>query len=138
MRTRSIAAVAISALAYLLVVFPLAYLWHLLWFKGAYERIGYIGRAEPLFAFGVASMLMQGVLLAAGYRLTCAGRYGLRSALLFCLAAGAFFWTTHALASAAKNAIADLLAFVMLETAFVILQFGCFAFLLGAIHRRLL
>lgn len=137
MKTIQLSALAASVLAYLAVTFPLAYFWHLVWFDDAYRQIGYVGRAEPLFALGLASMLVQGVLLAVGFRFVAAGKYDVRRASLFCAATGTFFWSTHVLASAAKNAIASLPLFFALETAFVVLQFGCFGVLLGLINRRL-
>ncbi len=39
-----------SALAYVLLTFPLAYAWHLIFFRDLYERLGYFGDQEPVVA----------------------------------------------------------------------------------------
>lgn len=137
MNARSAYAIGLSTLAYLAVTFPVAYFWHLVWFQEPYEAIGAIGRKDPIFAFGVAAMLVQGVLLSFGYRYLLRGEYGLRSGLVYCLMVGVFFWSSHVLAFAAKSPILELPSFFALETAFLVVQFGCIGLLLGPIHRRI-
>ena len=51
---------ALTALAYLVVTFVTAILWHLVAFRGFYDRIGYFGEEEPIVALGFATIAVQG------------------------------------------------------------------------------
>lgn len=46
-----------------------------------------------------------------------------------------FFWTSHVLAFVAKQNVPNAVGFVMMETGYLIAQFGLFALLLGFIYR---
>ncbi len=47
-----------GTIGYLLIVFPLAYVWHLVLFKETYEKLGYFSREEPIIPFGFISILI--------------------------------------------------------------------------------
>ncbi len=53
-----------GTLGYLLITFPLAFVWHLVLFKETYERLGSYSRQEPIVAFGFGAILRQGVVLS--------------------------------------------------------------------------
>jgi hypothetical protein len=72
-------ATVLSSLAYLVVTFPLAILWHRVLFKVPYEEIGYIGREDPIFVFGFISIAMQGILLSLGYRVFAKSEHKVRA-----------------------------------------------------------
>ena len=57
------AKIVLGTTGYLLITFPLAYLWHLVLFEKTYAELGYFSRDEPIVAFGFAAILMQGHLL---------------------------------------------------------------------------
>ncbi|WP_170605599.1 hypothetical protein [Ruegeria arenilitoris] len=48
---------------------------------------------------------------------------------------GIFFWTSHVLAFVAKQNVPNAGGFVLLETGYLALQFGIYAFLLSLIYR---
>jgi hypothetical protein len=52
--------------AYLVPTFPIAYAWHLVVFAPAYDALG-IYRPDPIISFGLASMLIQGVVFSWTY-----------------------------------------------------------------------
>ena len=52
-----------AVLAYVVPLFPLAYLWHLSTFKAVYDRLE-IFRDNPIIPFGLLSMVLQGVFFA--------------------------------------------------------------------------
>lgn len=53
----------LAILAYVVPLFPLAYLWHLSTFKSAYDRLE-IFRDKPIIPFGLFSMILQGIFFA--------------------------------------------------------------------------
>ena len=99
---RSRTATVLSSLAYLVVTFPLAILWHQVLFKVPYEEIGYIGREDPIFVFGFISIAMQGILLTLGYLVFAKPEHSIGRGIRYALAVGVFFWTSHVLTFAAK------------------------------------
>ena len=56
----------LAMLAYLLPTFPLGYVWHLVTFKDAYDRLDLL-RAEVIIPFGLISMLLQAAFFAWAY-----------------------------------------------------------------------
>lgn len=126
-------AICLGTLAYTVTTFAWALAWHLWFFRPLYEAWGYIDES-PNLALGLLSILAQGALLSWLYpRLAFAGNGPLRG-LKFGLATGAFYWTCHVLAFAAKQDAAAAPLFFTLETAYLAVQFAAFGLLIGAIY----
>lgn len=127
---------ALATLAYVLASFVLGYTWHLLLFKEAYFGLGAYTREPPIIAFGLGSMLLQGLILA--YLYSHAPRSGrpFADALRFALLTGLFLWSVSVLAFAAKTQVASLATFFALSSLFHLIQFGAYGLLLGWIHAR--
>ncbi len=121
-----------AAAIYPAIVFPLALVWHLVLFKDRYMVFGYF-EGEPNIVVGLASMIVQGAVLAAIYPMFRFGRAGFARAFLFAGLLGLFFWTSHVLALVAKQNVPGAASFVVMETVYLGLQFGLFAVALGLI-----
>ena len=52
----------LRALAYVVITFPLAIVWHIVAFRDVYESLGYIGRDEPIFALGFLAIDRKSVV----------------------------------------------------------------------------
>lgn len=91
----------LAAVVYPVIVFPLALVWHLVLFKDSHMTFGYFD-GEPNIAVGLASMIIQGVVLALIYPMFKGGRGGSARAFLFAGLLGSFYWTSHVLALVAK------------------------------------
>ncbi|MCA9038850.1 MAG: hypothetical protein KDA65_00745 [Planctomycetaceae bacterium] len=128
--------IILGTLLYLVVTFPLAYCWHLVFFKETYDQIGYINREEPIIAFGFLSILLQGILLSILYPWLCAGKSVLGGALKFLLLMGGYHWTMHVLAAAAKQNIEPLPTWFALETGYLTIQFTLGGLILAMIYRK--
>lgn len=117
--------VALAALAYIVITFALGFTWHLVLFKDVYESFGVYTRKEPIIPMGLASMVIQGPILAGLYaaqsRASASG--GFLSAIRFNLLMGLFFASGTVLALAAKAEIAHLGAWFGYNAAFSFLQF---------------
>ena len=110
--------------AYLVATFPIAYVWHLVLFEANYQALG-IYRADPIIPFGLAAMLIQGTAFSWVFpRLFRGGRGSvMKNGLLFGLGAGLLSWSFTTLAVAAKHPMASISDYLLLETAFTLLQF---------------
>ena len=125
--------IALGTAAYTVVTFPLAVVWHIGLFERQYRAFGYF-EEEPSFALGLLTILIQGALLSVLYpHVRFAGSALLRG-LKFALILGVFFWTSHVLAFVAKQAVPHAYQFVLMETAYLTLQFGIFGILIGRIY----
>ena len=127
----------LAALAYLLPTFPLGYAWHLVTFAEQYARLD-LYRADVIIPFGLASMLIQAVIFAWAYpRLFSTRRDEWQaSALRFAVLFGALSWSFTTLPVAAKYQMTSVADFVMLETAFTVLQFLIVSPLIALAHRE--
>ena len=110
-------------LAYIVPTFVLGFVWHLVLFEQYYLDLQ-IYRADILVPLGFLSMLVQACIFAWIYERTFAAtggsfatkvwRYGALGALLS--------WSFTTLAVAAKNVMASVPDYMLIETAFTIVQ----------------
>lgn len=115
----------LAVAAYLLPTFPLGYLWHLVVFRAAYDRLE-IFRPGVLIPLGVTSMAIQALIYAWLFPClfsTASGDW-MRSALDFGAVFGLLAWTLAVLPVAAKYRLASVRDFVLLETAFTISHYA--------------
>ncbi|MCY3774171.1 MAG: hypothetical protein OXG98_19375 [Gemmatimonadetes bacterium] len=120
---------------YTICTFSLAVGWHMLLFKERYESFGYF-EGEPDFLLGLLTIVLQGVLLSILFQMLKAEGSSFRRGIKFAFIAGAFFWTSHVLAFVANQKVPEVSAFIWMETAYLLIQFGLFGLIIGAIHRR--
>jgi hypothetical protein len=132
MRTKSF---VLTALAYLLLTFPCAYVWHLVVFRSFYERIGYFGEKEPIVALGFLSIVVQGLLLAYAYPFFQRGGSalieGMRAAAVF----GGLIMSVQVVAAAAKNHAPATAEWFLFEGLYFVIQFTLIGLALAFIHR---
>lgn len=115
----------LALLAYLLPTFPLGYVWHLVTFKEAYDRLD-LYRADVVIPFGLTAMLLQAGIFAWAYPRLFSTRRDewLGSALRFGAVFAALAWSFTTLPVAAKYQMNSVPEFLKLETAFTVLQFA--------------
>ena len=113
----------LGVLAYVLPTFPLGYVWHLVVFRDYYEGLA-IYRHDIIIPFGLASMAIQGVAWAYIYSRLFEGESVLRGALKFAALAAPLAWSFLVLVIAAKQNMASVSGFVLVETTFTILQYA--------------
>ena len=126
--------ILLAAAGYAVIVFPLALGWHLWLFKEKYQSFGYFA-AEPNVPLGLATIVIQGLALALIYPKFHSGSDGFARAFQFAGLLGLFFWTSHVLALVAKQNVPNAGGFVLMETGYLVVQFGLFALVLGLIFR---
>lgn len=124
-----------GTVGYLLITFPLAYIWHLVAFEQTYANLGYFTREEPIIAFGFGAILLQGILLSVIYPYLCRGKSLVSGAFMLALVMGGYHWTAHVLAEAAKHSIAPLPVWFALESLYLAIQFILGGFLFAFVYR---
>jgi len=123
-----------SILGYVIATFAVQGTAHFALFAPHYAAIG-IMRTQPSFALGFASMLIQGLILSVVYvrsRYAAEAPLGaVKLAWLF----GLFLLSYIALAEAGKYAIADVPAWIAIESCTGLVQFTLIGIFLWLAHR---
>jgi hypothetical protein len=112
-----------AVLAYLVPTFALGFVWHLLLFQSYYDALA-MYRRDIIIPFGFLSMLIQAAVFAWLYEKAFAVRLGrLRSKAFAYGTVGAMLsWSFTTLAVAAKNVMASVPDYLLIETAFTVVQ----------------
>jgi hypothetical protein len=113
----------LGVLAYVVPTFALGFVWHLVLFERYYQALA-IYRPDIIIPFGFLSMLVQAVIFAWIYETSFARRSGGFWARAFAYgASGAVLsWSFTTLAVAAKNVMASVPDYILIETAFTAVQ----------------
>ena len=112
-----------AAAAYVIPSFVIAVIWHLQVFAPRYDALE-IYRADMVIPFGLAAMLIQGVLFGLAVPWVTGGRAGLAECLRFAGLAALLSWSYTTLPVAAKFPMTSVSGFVMLETGFTLAQWA--------------
>jgi hypothetical protein len=117
-----------AVLAYLLPTFALGFVWHLVLFQSYYEALG-IYRRDVIIPFGFLSMLIQAATFALVYEKAFARVRGnlLSRSMRYGAGGAVFSWSFTTLAVAAKNVMTSVPDYVLIETAFTIIQWALVA-----------
>ena len=114
----------LAVAAYLVPTFPLGYFWHLTTFRERYDQLR-MYREQVIIPFGLASMVAQAVAFAWLYpRLFSTSRDAwLQGAMSFGIVFGILAWSFTTLPVAAKYRMTSVRSFLLLESAFTVVQF---------------
>lgn len=129
--------VALAALGYTVITFILGITWHLVLFREVYETFGVYTRKQPVIPMGLASMVIQGFLLASLYARQSRSipSRPFSDAIRFNLLMGLFFVSGTVLALAAKAEVAHLAAWFGYNLAFSLIQFLLSGLVFGFVFR---
>jgi len=110
-------------LAYLVPTFALGFVWHLVLFERYYEELA-IYRKDIIIPFGFLSMLLQAIIFAWIYDKALARRSGtlLSRSLAYAALGAVLSWSFTTLAVAAKNLMTSVPDYLVIETAFTVVQ----------------
>lgn len=130
----NIKAVIFGTFAYTLITFPIAVIWHVVLFKEKYQLFGYF-EGEPNFIIGLTTIIFQGVVLSFLYPYVTFSGKGIIRGLKFSLVLGLFFWSSHVLAFIAKQTVENPFMFIIMESFYLLLQFGIYGVLISIIYK---
>jgi hypothetical protein len=117
-----------AVLAYLVPTFALGFVWHLVLFQSYYDALA-IYRRDIIIPFGFLSILIQSTIFAWLYDRIFAnwpGSWPSRS-LAYGSIGALLSWSFTTLAVAAKNVMASVPDYLVIETAFTIVQWALVA-----------
>lgn len=117
--------IGVGALSYLVPTFALGFVWHLVAFKGYYEALA-MYRREVIIPFGFLSMTLQAVLFAWVFdRSFARGPISTwRRGIYFAAFGAVLSWSFTTLAVAAKNVMTSVPDYVLIESAFTVVQWA--------------
>jgi ABC-type sugar transport system permease subunit len=113
----------LGVLAYVVPTFALGFAWHLILFEQYYKALA-IYRSDIIIPFGLLSMLIQATIFAWIYQRTFARMNAplLSRALLYAACGAALSWSFTTIAVAAKNVMTSVPDYLVIETAFTVVQ----------------
>lgn len=124
--------ILLGTLAYIVVTFPLAVLWHMKIFRTKYMAWQYFGEdVKPIL--GLSSMIIQGVVLSYGYSVLAVNHSSPSAGILYALVMGLFLWSVHVLAAMGKSSTIRHFEFFTMETIYLAIQFTVFGVLISFI-----
>jgi hypothetical protein len=100
---------ALSTATYVIVTFAVQATSHFSVNQAHYAAVSFL-RKDPIFALGIASMLLQGSILSIIYARYAGNSASWRNGLIYGLTAGMFFVSYQALAEPAKYAVPSVSA----------------------------
>ena len=114
---------SLGVLAYLVPTFALGFVWHLVLFQRYYEGLA-IYRKDIIIPFGFLSMFIQAIIFGWIYEQIFAQRSGthLSRCLAYATLGAVLSWSFTTLAVAAKNVMSSVPHYLVIETAFTIVQ----------------
>lgn len=125
----------LSVLAYMLPTFPLGFFWHLTVFADYYQSL-HVYREDIIIPFGIASMLIQGVIWSVVYERLFSGESILKGALKFATLTCPLAWSFMVLAVSAKHQMSSVSDFLLIETAFMLVHYSVVSPLIAAVYSR--
>jgi hypothetical protein len=119
---------AFAILAYLVPTFALGFVWHLILFEHYYQALA-MYRSDIIIPFGFLSMLLQAGLFAWIYAKGFAHQTGpfWARALAYGALGAVLSWSFTTLAVAAKNVMTSVPSYLLIETAFTVVQWSMVA-----------
>ena len=125
--------ILLTALAYIIPIMPYAYFWHMVWFKKKYEKWEYFDR-DASVPIGFTSIIIQGIVLSYAYAILPIEHNSLVNCMYFSAILGIFFWSTHVVSAMAKHGATRTKGYFVLETVYLVGQFGIFGLLMSAVY----
>lgn len=124
-------------LAYLTVTFPVAYVWHLVLFDDLYRKLAIFSRIDdPIIPLGFASMLIQGAILAYVYPRLSRRQNPAVDGIKFGILMGLLLGSVAVLAEAAKQNVTSLSTWLLLESAYYLIQFALSGLAIGLVYGK--
>ena len=126
----------IATIAFIVVGFIIAFVWHLVIFKYIYDSLK-IYTIEPIIPLGFTSFILEGLAFVYIFQFFRRGKKPLREGLIFgLLAFGVLMGGVGALAEGAKHATTSLSTWLVLETSFFVITGAILGMIIGIIYGK--
>ena len=125
-----------ATLAFIVVGFIIAFVWHLVVFKSVYDSLK-IYSIEPIIALGFISFILEGLAFVYIFESFRRGRKPLQEGLIFGLVVyGIIMGGVGVLAEGAKHATTSLSTWLIIESAFYIITGAVLGTMIGLIYGK--
>ena len=125
-----------ATLAFIIVGFIIAFVWHLVVFKSVYDSLK-IYSIEPIIALGFISFILEGLAFVYIFQSFRRGRKPLQEGLIFGLVVyGVIMGGVGVLAEGAKHATTSLSTWLIIESAFYIITGAVLGTMVGLIYGK--
>ena len=125
-----------ATLAFIIVGFLIAFVWHLVIFKEVYNSLKIYSR-EPIIALGFISFILEGLAFVYIFQSFRRGRKPLQEGLIFGLVVyGVIMGGVGVLAEGAKHATTSLSTWLIIESAFYIITGAVLGAITGMIYGK--
>ena len=129
-----------STLIYVISIFPITALWHVVLFQKQYLDCGYFNGEESLLAgiAGLTNILVQGVILSVLFSHSQFSGSPIERGVQFSGLIGIFYFTLQVVNFCVRKEINNLPWFVAMEAMYMLIEFPLYGVLLGLveIHTR--
>ncbi len=126
----------LGSMAYSVITLGLGAPWHFMLFKELYHSLGIYNRAEPIIPLGIASMLVQGFVMAWLYPKAFPQDRSSGKALAFCWTMGIFLFSVSTMANAAKINVTSIGTWFGIQAAFHFVQFTLVGLAFAWVYRE--
>ena len=125
-----------ATLAFIIVGFIIAFVWHLVVFKDVYNSLK-IYSIEPIIPLGFVSFILEGLAFVYIFQFFRRGKKPVQEGLIFgLLAYGVLMGGVGALAEGAKHATTSLSTWLVLETSFFLITGAILGAIVGLIYGK--
>ena len=125
-----------ATLAFIIVGFIIAFVWHLVIFKSIYEALK-IYSIEPIIPLGLISFILEGLAFVYIFQFFRRGKKPIQEGLIFGLVVyGAIMGGVGVLAEGAKHATTSLSTWLIVESAFYIITGAILGAIIGLIYGK--
>ena len=125
-----------ATLAFIIIGFIIAFVWHLVIFKSVYDSLK-IYSIEPIIALGFISFILEGLAFVYIFQSFRRGRKPLQEGLIFGLVVyGVIMGGVGVLAEGAKHATTSLSTWLIIESAFYIITGTVLGAIVGLIYGK--
>lgn len=125
-----------ATLVYTTLSMVLGMVWHFILFKELYDSLGIYNRSEPIIPLGLTSMLIQGVIMAYLFPFFYRDGNAVRQGIRFGLVMGLFLFSVSTLANAAKIEVSSMSSWLMVQSAFHLIQFTLAGAGIGLVFKK--
>ena len=126
----------LATLAFVIVGFIIAFVWHLVIFKSVYDSLK-IYSIEPIIPLGFTSFILEGLAFVYIFQFFRRGKKPIQEGLIFgLLAFGVLMGGVGALAEGAKHATTSLSTWLVLETSFFVITGAILGTIVGLIYGK--
>ena len=125
-----------ATLAFIIVGFIIAFVWHLVIFKSVYEALK-IYSIEPIILLGFISFILEGLAFVYIFQFFRRGKKPIQEGLIFGLVVyGVIMGGVGVLAEGAKHATTSLSTWLVIEGAFYIITGTILGTIVGLIYGK--